>query len=74
MKQPVTVITNTEQTGVRQVETTVAVETAHAIGKVTNANSNSTVCGANPNGRQNICSTSATTVRNLQFRNALTPP
>jgi hypothetical protein len=64
---------STEQTAVRQVETTLGVETMRAVNAVTNANSASTVCGANPNGKQNICSTTSTSVRNLQFRTALTP-
>jgi len=62
-----------EQTAVREIETTVAVETARAVNAVTNSNSNSSICGANPNGKQVTCSTTATSVRNLQFRNALSP-
>ena len=62
---------SSEQTAVRQVETTLSVETLRAVNAVTNSNSNSTVCGGNPNGKQNICSTTATSVRNLQFRTAL---
>jgi prepilin-type N-terminal cleavage/methylation domain-containing protein len=60
-----------EQSAVRQVETTLGVETLRAVNAVTNSNSASTACGANPNGKQNICSTTSTTVRNLQFRTAL---
>ena len=71
--QPVRVITGTEQTAVREVETTVAVDTARPVNVVTNANSTTTMCGANPNGKQNICSTTTTTVRNLQFRVASIP-
>jgi prepilin-type N-terminal cleavage/methylation domain-containing protein len=48
--------TSQQQLAVRQIETTVAVETARA---VTN------------NGKQTISATTATTVRNLQFRQAL---
>jgi Cu/Ag efflux protein CusF len=64
---------SSEQTAVRQVETTLGVETLRAVNVVTNSNSASTVCGDNPNGKQNICSTTSTTVRNLQFRTALSP-
>jgi Tfp pilus assembly protein PilW len=60
-----------EQAAVRLVETTIGVETLRAVNVVTNSNSASTVCGDNPNGKQNICSTTSTTVRNLQFRTAL---
>ena len=60
-----------EQTAVRQVETTLGVETLRAVNVITNSNSSSTACGANPNGKQNICTTTSTTVRNLQFRTAL---
>lgn len=74
VKQPSRVLaSSTEQTAVREVETTLAFETATAINTVTNANTSSSLCGANPNGKQNICSTTATTVRNLQFRQALSP-
>jgi prepilin-type N-terminal cleavage/methylation domain-containing protein len=52
---------STEQAAVRQVETTVGVETVRAVNAVT----------ANNNGRQTISVTTATTVRNLQFRQAL---
>lgn len=66
--QPVRVVsTPLQQSSVREVETTIAVETLRAVNKVTNSNSASTICGVNPNGKQNICSTTATTVRNLQF-------
>jgi type II secretory pathway pseudopilin PulG len=71
--QPVRAITSTEQTAVREVETTVAVDTARPVNVVTNPNSTTNLCGANPNGKQNICSTTTTTVRNLQFRNASIP-
>jgi type II secretory pathway pseudopilin PulG len=66
--QPVRVVsTPLQQSSVREVETTIAVETLRAVNAVTNSNSISTICGANPNGKQNICSTTATTVRNMQF-------
>lgn len=71
--QPVRVVTGVEQTAVREVETTVAVDTARPINIVTNANSITNKCGANANGKQNICSTTTTTVRNLQFRNSSIP-
>lgn len=74
VKQPLRVLgTSAEQTAVRQVETTVGVETLRAVNGVTDSNSATSVCGANPNGKQNICSTTLTTVRNLQFRQALSP-
>ena len=53
--------TSQQQLAVREVETTVAVETGRAVNAVT----------ANNNGKQVISSTTATTVRNLQFRQAL---
>jgi prepilin-type N-terminal cleavage/methylation domain-containing protein len=53
--------TSQQQLAVREVETTVAIETAQAINAVS----------ANDNGKQVISSTTATTVRNLQFRQAL---
>jgi len=53
--------TSEQQLAVRQVETTIAVETLRAVNAVT----------ANNNGKQVISSTTATTVRNLQFRQAL---
>jgi hypothetical protein len=53
--------TSQQQLAVREVETTVAVETMRAVNTVT----------ANNNGKQVISSTTATTVRNLQFRQAL---
>lgn len=66
VKQPVRVIsTAVEQSAVRQVETTIGVETVRAVNALTNGNVNS--------GKQVISTTTATTVRNLQFRNALTP-
>jgi len=61
--QPVTLIsTPIQQSSLREVETTIAVETVHAVNKVTNANANSSA-----NGKQIIQTTTATTVRNLQF-------
>jgi type II secretory pathway component PulJ len=60
--QPVRQLSTSEQQlAVREVETTVAIETAQAVNAVS----------ANNNGRQVISSTTATTVRNLQFRQAL---
>lgn len=53
--------TSQEQLAVREVETTMALETARAVNPVS----------ANNNGRQVVSSTTATTVRNLQFRQAL---
>jgi len=50
-----------QQLAVREVETTIAVETLRAVNAVT----------ANNNGKQVISTTTATTVRNLQFRQAL---
>ncbi|MDQ1446911.1 MAG: hypothetical protein QOI20_3375 [Acidimicrobiaceae bacterium] len=50
-----------EQQAVREVETTVAVETVRAVNQVT----------ANNNGKQAVSTTTATTLRNLQFRQAL---
>lgn len=61
--QPVTVTsTPLQQSSVREVETTIAVETVKAVNKITNANANSSA-----NGKQIIQTTTATTVRNLQF-------
>ena len=59
--QPVRLVAPADRLKVREVETTIAVETVRAINPVTNTN----------NGRQNIQITTATTVRNLQFREAL---
>jgi type II secretory pathway pseudopilin PulG len=53
--------TSQQQLAVREVETTIAVETLRAVNAVS----------ANNNGKQVISSTTATTVRNLQFRQAL---
>ena len=72
--QPMSVLsTSTQQTAVREIETTISIETVAAVNAVTNSNSSTTLCGANPNGKQNLCSTTHTTVRNLQFRQALSP-
>lgn len=72
--QPMRVLsTSTQQNAVREIETTIALETVGNVNAVTNANSSSTLCGANDNGKQNLCSTTHTTVRNLQFREALSP-
>jgi hypothetical protein len=61
--QPVRVIsTPVQQSAVREVETTIAVETVHAVNTVINANANNS-----DNGKQIIQTTTATTVRNLQF-------
>ncbi|MFN2578591.1 MAG: type II secretion system protein J [Pyrinomonadaceae bacterium] len=74
VKQPSRVLaSSTEQSALREVETSIGVETARAVNAVTNSNSSSNACGSSPNGRQSICSTTATTVRNLQFRQALSP-
>jgi prepilin-type N-terminal cleavage/methylation domain-containing protein len=59
--QPVRQLSNANQQRVREVETTVSVETAKAVNAVT----------ANNNGRQSISTTAATSVRNMQFRKAL---
>jgi Tfp pilus assembly protein PilW len=71
--QPVRQVPPADRLTVREVETTLAVETVRAVNVVTNSNSSSSgTCGApSPNGKQTICSTTATTVRNLQFRKAL---
>lgn len=53
--------TSLQQLSVREVETTIAIETLRAVSAVT----------ANNNGKQVISTTTATTVRNLQFRQAL---
>jgi Tfp pilus assembly protein PilW len=72
VKQPSRVLaTSTEQAALRQVETSIGVETVRAVNAVTNSNSSSSICGPSQNGRQSLCSTTATTVRNLQFRKAL---
>jgi type II secretory pathway component PulJ len=61
LPQPIRQLSPLQQTAVREVETTIAVETVRAVNAVT----------ANNNGRQTISTTTATTVRNLQFRKAL---
>lgn len=72
--QPMRVLSSsTEQNAVREIETTIGLETVGAVNAITNANSSTSLCGANANGKQNICSTTHTTVRNLQFRQALSP-
>jgi type II secretory pathway pseudopilin PulG len=53
--------TSAQQLAVREVETTIAIETLRAVNAVT----------ANDSGKQVISSTTATSVRNLQFRQAL---
>ena len=64
IQQPVRQLsTSTQQLAVRQVETTVTTETVKAINT---ANSNN-------NGRQTMASTTMTSVRNMQFRQALSP-
>lgn len=75
VQQPRTLLTTSQQqVSVRQVETSIGVETVRAVNAVTNANASSNgVCGGSPNGKQIICSTTSTTVRNLQFRQALSP-
>ena len=47
----------------REVETTIKVETVHAVNPTTNTSS----------GKQTISTTTAASVRNLQFRQALSP-
>ena len=69
--QPVRQVAPADQLTVREVEATIAVETVRAVNAVTNSNSPSSMCGASANGKQTICTTTATTVRNLQFRKAL---
>jgi len=60
--QPSTQLSTSEQQlAVREVETTIGIETSRAVNSVT----------ANNSGKQTISSTTATTVRNLQFRQAL---
>ena len=59
--QPVRQVALADQLSVREVETTIAVETVRAVNVVTNSD----------NGHQKISTTTATTVRNLQFRKAL---
>lgn len=59
--QPVRQLTLANNTDVRQVETTITVETVRAVNNVNSANQ----------GRQTMSTTQATTVRNLQFREAL---
>lgn len=72
--QPMRVLsTSTEQNAVREIETSINIETVGAINAITNANSSTSVCGANANGKNNICSSTHTSVRNLQFRQALAP-
>ncbi len=56
--QPVRQVAAADQLTVREVETTIAVETVRAVNVVTNSS----------NGKQSISTTTATTVRNLQFR------
>jgi type II secretory pathway pseudopilin PulG len=59
--QPARQVPPADRTTVREVETTIAVETVRAINVITNSD----------NGHQKISTTTATTVRNLQFRKAL---
>lgn len=75
VRQPkASLTTSEEQLGMRQVETSLGVETTRAVNAVSNVNASSSgVCGASPNGKQVICTTTSTTVRNLQFRTALSP-
>lgn len=75
VKQPkVNLTTSQEQIAVRQIETSIGVETVRTVNAVINANASSSgICGGSPNGKQVICSTTSTTVRNLQFRTALSP-
>jgi hypothetical protein len=69
--QPTGLVAPADLLTVREIETTLAVETVRAVNVVTNSNSISVGCGASANGKQSVCSTTATTVRNLQFRKAL---
>jgi hypothetical protein len=69
--QPTGLVAPADLLTIREVEATIGVETVRAVNAVTNSNSISTGCGASANGKQTICSTTATTVRNLQFRKAL---
>ena len=63
VQQPITVISSPlQQSAVREVETTIEVETVRAVNPVTNSNATDTT-----NGKQRISTTTATTVRNLQF-------
>jgi hypothetical protein len=72
--QPMGVLSSsTEQNAVREIETTINLETVGAVNAITNANASTSVCGANANGKQNLCSTTHTTVRNLQFREVKGP-
>lgn len=72
--QPVRVLgSSTQQNAVREIETTINLETAGIVNNVTNVNATTSQCGANANGKLNLCSTTHTTVRNLQFRQALSP-
>jgi type II secretory pathway pseudopilin PulG len=65
IQQPVTQITNAQQqVAVRQVEVTIGVETTHPVSKM-NANNNG--------GRETVSMTTSTSVRNMQFRQALMP-
>jgi hypothetical protein len=60
--QPVTALTTSQQElAVRQVEVTVTVETPHAIGTTLNG------------GRQVLSMNTSTSVRNMQFKQALQP-
>jgi prepilin-type N-terminal cleavage/methylation domain-containing protein len=59
--QPVRQVPPADRLTVREVETTLAVETVRAVNVVTNSD----------NGHQKITTTTATTVRNLQFQKAL---
>lgn len=60
VSQPVAQLSLANQAGVRQVEATVTVETTRAVNNINSGNG----------GHQLISSTMATTVRNLQFREA----
>jgi len=80
--QPVAQMSSTQQTDARQVEVTVTAETAHSIGAQPTANGNANVNGnananANSNtnslGKQTVTMTGSTSVRNMQFKQALQP-
>ena len=66
VRQPVTQIGLSEQSAVRQVETTITTETVRAVNTTNNANNTN-------GGRQTISSTTSAGIRNMQFRQALSP-
>jgi hypothetical protein len=65
---------STEQNAVREIETTIGTGNCRQRKRRNYTQMPATsLCGANANGKQNICSTTHTTVRNLQFREAIGP-